>query len=85
MDKNKKVNTVNINKLDTDWQENTNICEHYSENRQKILYTMVNFYEMWDGHSGRIDSARHSIKQIAVYVCPFYSKIFCTGPEAAWL
>lgn len=49
-----QLETVDGNKLETDWQENVNL-KHYCETCQKYSDTFADFQEICDGHLGRMN------------------------------
>lgn len=58
----KEVETIDDNKLDTNWWDNFNICVPYARILQKIWDTPADFQRMWDGLLGPIDTAEHHIE-----------------------
>lgn len=57
----KEIETVLDNNLDTDWKEIDNNDAQYTEDRQRILDTLVGFQNIWDGRLGGIDMAKTHI------------------------
>lgn len=65
MDRQKEIETVDDNRLDTDWRENVNIDAQYTGNRQELLDGLAKFPDRWKGRLGSRDMDRHRIKLTA--------------------
>lgn len=82
MDRQKEMETVSNNNMDTGWRENGNIGSQYTENRQENLDTLAKFQESWDGPLGRIDMDKLCMELNGLHVRPINYAVYRTGLHA---
>lgn len=61
MDKHKKVEIIDNSELETEAQDNINICEQYAKNHEETFVTLAERKQMWDGRLSKVDMVRHRI------------------------
>lgn len=73
MHNHKGVETVDNYKLDTGWTENDNIGKRYVDQRSENLDTVPEFFQMWNGCSGRVDMANYRFEVTTPDILPINS------------
>lgn len=62
MENHANVQDEDTNRLTHDWREKIDISDKYGKHRGDIIYILSQFEHMWDGHLGRITTAKHRIE-----------------------
>lgn len=84
-DRQKEIENVDNNKLNTRLRDNDITVEQYTKNRQELLAKLVKSQKMCGRHMDHIGMAKHHIKRTAPDVPPINSASYDTGENTRGL